>query len=376
MKILQICSVPVTYPGGSEKVVLETSKELSKNHEVTILQTNLYREDKKFEEYSRVGKIKIITCKNDQFLGGYGNSKEFKKTLVKIWREYDVVHITGYGRFTSNFSLKYLYGKKPIIFSAHGFFHDKKHRTFKKIHEVLFKRLLKKSGICIALTGSDKEQFISRGVNKDHIEVIPAGIHLKKINKKNIGSLRKKYLGKDFEKKAMLYVGRIHKSKGLQYVVKAIKDLDLMFLIAGKDAGFKEELEKIIRKEYVENKIKFLGRVSDEELENLYSLSDFFILFSSWESFGIVVVEAMNTKKPVIVSDRGSLPELVKEGKTGFIIEYPNIKELGKKIKILIDNEKLRKTMGKNAQEFSKQFNWENIAKKYERLYKKVIEDF
>ena len=81
-----------------------------------------------------------------------------------------------------------------------------------------------------------------------------------------------------------------------------------MFLIAGKDAGFKGELEKIIKKEGVEDKVKFLGRVNDKELDEIYSLSDFFVLFSSWESFGIVIVEAMNAGNPIIVSDRGSLP--------------------------------------------------------------------
>ena len=66
----------------------------------------------------------------------------------------------------------------------------------------------------------------------------------------------------------------------------------------------------------------------------------------------------------------------MKDGKTGFIVEYSNVKELGKKIKILMENGKLREKLGGNAKAFSKQFGWGSISKKYEKLYKKVIEDF
>ena len=59
MRILQISSVPATYLGGTEKVVLGLSKEISKKHDVTILQTNLYEENKPFDRNSQIGKVKL-----------------------------------------------------------------------------------------------------------------------------------------------------------------------------------------------------------------------------------------------------------------------------------------------------------------------------
>ena len=85
MKILHVSSARVDYPGGTEKVILEISTRQALNHEVTILQTNLYEENKKFEPVENRGDIKVITCQNDFFLGGFGYSSDFKKKLRKIF---------------------------------------------------------------------------------------------------------------------------------------------------------------------------------------------------------------------------------------------------------------------------------------------------
>ena len=174
----------------------------------------------------------------------------------------------------------------------------------------------------------------------------------------------------------MLYVGRVHESKGIDKVIRAIKDLRIKFLVVGKDVGYRETLEKLAKEESMENKVKFLGAVSDSELEEIYSLCDFFILFSSWEGFGIVVIEAMNNGKPVIVSNRGSLPLIVKDNETGFIVDYPNVNKLKEKIEKMIDDDKKRRKMGKAAKKFSKKFGWENLAKEYLKIYNKTIERY
>ena len=373
MKILQISSVPVTYLGGTEKVVLELSKELSKKNEVTILQMNLYEDKKSFDRNSQIGDVKIITCKNDYFVGGFGYSREFKKILREIWRNFDIVHIHGHGRFTSNWTLKFLKNKKPMIYTAHGFFHSKKGAMAKKIYNKLFGGRLNNATFCTALTELEKKLYLKLGVSEDKIKIIPNGIDLEKFIKRNVD---KKKLLEEYgikNKKTLLYVGRVHESKGLQYVVAAVKDLDVNFLIVGRDAGFSSVLKEKIKEYRIGDRVKLLGGIEDKDLLEIYSLADAFILFSSWEGFGIVVLEAMASGLPVIVSDRGSLPTLIKHKENGLVVKYLNVKELEENIQLLFKDKKLEKKILKNSKVFVKNFEYSKVAKQYEEIYEKTI---
>jgi len=373
MKILHVSSVPISYPGGTEKVIWELARRQAKKNKVTILQTNLYEEKKKFKRrYLKEG-IEIITCKNDFFLGGFGYSREFVRKLKEIWANFDIVHVHGHGRFTSNFSLKFLHKKKPIIYSPQGFFHDKKNSFFKKMYNLIFKGRLRFATFSTGLTENDYKTFESLGIARESVRIIPCGIETEKfreVNKKNILKFKRKY---GLSKKTLLYVGRIHESKGLQYVIKSIKDIDCKLLVVGYDAGFKKDLTHLIEKLDLGDKVIFTGKLGDEDLARAYFSSDAFVLFSEWEGFGIVVLEAMASGLPVIVSDRGALPTLIKNRENGLIAKFPNVKELEKQIKLLFENKKLNQKIKKSGQIFVKNFKYPKISKQYRKLYEKAI---
>lgn len=372
MKILQICSAPISFLGGMERVVLKLSKELSKNHEVTILQTDLYEPNTPHKKEEFVGKIKVITCKNDFFMKGYGYSSEFKKTLKSIWKDYDVVHIHGFGRFTSSYSLKFLKNKIPTIFTAHGFFHTKENSLIKKLHNVYFKNLICNANYCTALTDLEVKIYRNLGVKEDHIKVVPNGINLKDYSKKfDKKSLNKKYLeGLDLNLPILTFVGRLHKSKGVDSILKAIKPLNTNFLIIGKDAGAKKDLLELSNKLEIDHRVKFLDNVSDEDLAGLYSLSDLFILYSEWEGFGIVLLEAMASGTPVIVRNKGAMPYLVKNGWNGYVVDSEE--NLKNRIEYILSDKKELVELGKNSKEFTKDYDWKNVTNKYLELYSKT----
>jgi glycosyltransferase involved in cell wall biosynthesis len=180
----------------------------------------------------------------------------------------------------------------------------------------------------------------------------------------DLNSFRKKH---HLNKKTLLYVGRIHASKGLQQVIESIKSIDCKFLIVGKDAGYKNILIKEIKEQGTENRVIFAENLNDEEVVKAYYSSDAFVLFSEWEGFGIVVIEAMAAGIPVVVSDNGALPYLVKDNKNGYVSKSPE--QLRTKIILALDKNK--KVM-KNAKLFSRQFSWDNLNKKCELLYEKA----
>ncbi len=376
MRILHISSVPVDYPGGTEKVIWELSKKQSVKNRTTILQTDLYESKPNFNKNQIKEGIEIITCKNNFFLGGFGYSKEFKGTLKKIWADFDIIHIHGHGRFTSNFSLKFLRGKKPLIYTPHGFFHNEKNSFFKKSHNLFFKNRLKYATFLTASTEMDYGSFNKLGISEDRIRVVPGGIEMSKFKKpsqRNILAFKKKY---DLSKKTLLYVGRVHESKGLQYVVEAIKNIDCKLLIIGRDGGYVESLKKKIDILNIGDRVKFLGEVSDPVLITAYFSSEALILFSEWEGFGLVVVEAMASNLPVVVSNRGSLPFLVKNRQNGLVVKYKNVNELERSIVQILNNKKVRKELITAGKKTAQRFDWSTVNDNLEKIYHEAIKKF
>jgi len=370
MKILHITSTPVFYPGGMEKVIWEISKKLSKNHEVTILQTNLYDEKKNYEKVvSREG-VKVITCKNNFFFFGYGYSLEFKKILKSIWKDYDLVHVHGCGRFTTDYSLNFLKRKLPLVFTSHGFFHTRDEGFLKFFNKLLLKRNFKNVDYFTALTSKEFGEYGSYGVPQEKIFEVPNGIELKnfKMNSEKVLNFKKKY---GLKGRTILFVGRIHESKGLDSLVKSIKDIDCKLLIVGRDSGYRKDLEILSKKLGVSEKIIFMGSVSEEDLITAYFSSEVFSLPSRHEGFGIVIIEAMAAGLPLVVSDRGSLPELVKAGKNGFLFKFGDVISLSKHLNNVLNNKNLRKRISKENLRKSQKYDWSRIVKMYEDIYRK-----
>ena len=373
MKILHISSSRITYPGGGEKIVLDMARESSKRHDVTVLQTTINEDDVPFKKEDVIDGIKVITCKNDRWLGGFGYSKGFKKVLKNIWKDYDVVHIHGHGRFTSFFAFQFLKDKLPIVYTPHGFFHTNKFYFIKKIHDLFYNKLIKYSTYFIALSELDKQKFMKIGIPEKKIEIIPNFINIKEFRmKSNRTSFLKKY-GLNPKNKTILCLGRIHKSKGLQYVVEAVKDLDVNLIIAGRDVGFVNVLKRKISDLKIGGRVKIMGEVSSKNRLKCYANCDIFILFSQWEGFGIVMIEAMAAGLPVIVSDRGPLPTIVKDGKNGLVAKFPDVRSLKEKISMLIRDKKLYDKIKLNEKRFVKRFDTEKVVKRIEELYGKAV---
>ena len=374
LKILNICSARIQYPGGAEKVIWELSRFISKQgHDVTILQTDLYEKGYEWKAIENKDGVNIITCKNDRFVKGFGYSKDFKKKLKEIWEDFDIIHVFGHGRFTTDYSLRFIKDKKPVIYTSNGFFHDKKYGRIKKFYNKLFKSALKNIIFCTALTQLERDAYLELGVPDEKIRIIRAWIDSKKFKPRKIDrkKLLKKYGLED--KKTLLYVGRVHETRGAHYVVEAIKDLDFNFIIAGRDADLSERIRDRVNELDISKRVKLLGEVSDKQLAEIYSLADAFVLFSAWEGFGIVVIEAMASGLPVIVSDRGPLPTLVKNGENGLIAKFPDVDGLRDKIELLFSDKRLENKIRENGLKFVKNFEYSNVAKRFERLYGEAI---
>ncbi len=147
------------------------------------------------------------------------------------------------------------------------------------------------------------------------------------------------------ERPFFLFVGRLERIKGLQNVIPIFKKLlEYDLLIAG-DGEYKKELTNLAGDS---SNIKFLGRLSQTELQNLYRRAVSIIVPSiCYETFGIIIIEAFSMKTPAIVNNLGALPEVIEDSNGGFI--YNNENELIDAIRKLAQNHTLRDELGNNG---------------------------
>ena len=102
------------------------------------------------------------------------------------------------------------------------------------------------------------------------------------------------------------------------------------------------------------------------EVKKFLSEIDVYLLLSGMEGLGQTIIEALLMEKPVIATNIGGIPELIEDGKTGFLIETGNHEDLIKKINQVFDQPAVASNMGSKGKEIiQKKFNWDNIAKKF-----------
>lgn len=206
-------------------------------------------------------------------------------------------------------------------------------------------------------------------------KTILGGVELKDFVRdfdKEIKKINKKYglTGK----KIVLFTGRLTKHKGVDYLIRAAKNIRGTILILG-DGPERQNLEKLIKSQKTTN-VKILGWIqSGDQLgfHAFYARADVFVAPSVWqEPFGLVILEAMASKKPVVATHTGGVTSIIKDGLNGFLVKTKDSKALAEKINMLLDDEKLRKRIAKNAYETIKEkFTWEKIADEFEHMYKK-----
>ena len=133
----------------------------------------------------------------------------------------------------------------------------------------------------------------------------------------------------------VLYFGRLSKEKGVLTLIKAVQKTDKNLIILGT-GPIEEELKQYVKDNDLKKQVQMLGFKAGKELDEFVEQAKVVVLPSEWYENGpYSAMEALAKGKPLIVSDLGGLPELVEDGKNGFIFEAKNEKQLSEKIDLL-----------------------------------------
>lgn len=286
----------------------------------------------------------------------------------------DLIHSnhTSLLSWVANF-INALYGT-PFIVTSHGTGVLAANQN--KTYVPLTQDALKKAKKIIPVSG-DTRSWLLETFGKDisrKARIIPGGIHPEDFPpEKNIRTINKKYNLRS--KKVILFTGKLTEQKGVLYLLKAAKNIKGDIYIIG-DGPERKKLEDFIYKEKLQN-VHFLGYMGDEkrsELKEFYYRSDIFVAPSVWdEPLGLVILEAMAARTPVIATRKGGIPLAVKDGINGILVRPRSNRQIAEACNKLLENDELRKKMGEAArQTVEKKFTWKKIAQKYIRIYQKA----
>lgn len=149
----------------------------------------------------------------------------------------------------------------------------------------------------------------------------------------------------------ILYSGRLSYEKGLKTLIKAISLCNSVKLLIAGEGPLKGELETMAEN-IAPKKGEFLGYLNGERLQKIIGGAMFVVVPSEWyENFPYSILEAFTLGKPVIGSEIGGIPELVRDGETGLLFEPGSTGDLAEKIQWMIDHPKERQEMGQRARE-------------------------
>ena len=302
--------------------------------------------------------------------------------MVKDEIDSDILHCHTWYTFMAGFLAKKLYDK-PLVVTIHSLEPLRPWKEEQLGNGYKLSSWMEKTGIeaadrVIAVSQGSKEDILKYyNIPEEKAEVIYNGIDLNQYQKTDRNIARKKY---GIEGKYILFVGRISRQKGITYLIDAVKYLpkDIKVVLCASSPDTQEVLEEVEQKVKLYDNIIWINKmVEKEEIIELYSNAEVFVCPSIYEPFGIINLEAMACKTPVVASATGGIKEVVVHEETGFLVEPGNSEELAKYINILLNNKDLAVKFGENGRKrVEGMFSWESIAKKTYEMYKDVIEKY
>ena len=350
--------------GGAELLLRNFVIEAKKNSQYTVDVCTLYatNDARSIEEIKKKNvRIWSLNLKNKYTLSSVGKIKKI------IEREnYDIVHVHLFpaSAFVALSSL-FLPNNIRYIFTEHSTFNRRRTiKIFKIVDGFIYNRYSK-----IICSSKQVQNSLIKWIpkNKEKTEVIHNGtpIHSKSYSHQLI----KKY--------DILFVGRLVHQKGIRFLLEAISILQnkyKKYIKAAVVGGgpLEKELKKMCEELKINDSVEFLGIRRD--IDQLMKSSKLFVLPSCWEGFGIVLIEAMKNRLPIVATNIGGIPEIITDGNEGILIPKANSEILANSINRLLENSELRNQFIQNAyKKVQNHYSIEKYAHSLLNLYFNIL---
>lgn len=376
MKILQVTPYFPPHFGGLEKCVYEISQQLANRGHQVLIYTTRTLGTKKHEMAPKgvvIYRLPILFTLFDVV------PVSLFYELLKENTEIIHVHIPPpTGMFSSMLLGKIR--KKPVVLTYHndtvgnGFFEN----IVAKIYNIfLYKFLFKHVSIIIVPSKAYKSKLIVAGIDCNKIKVIQHGISMMHTNSASseIELIRNKH-GLLRQEKIVLFVGALEMRKGAEYLIKAVPKVirtikNVRFIIVGEGSQ-RSKLAMLAKQLGVSSYVIFTGQIHDNEKHVLYDVANVFVLPSLYETFGLVLLEAMNHHKPIVSTRIAGTSQLLRENHNCVLVEPRDSGQLAEAIVMLLTNHLFTIKLVENAKRIVSKYSWENTVSRLIEVYNDV----
>lgn len=290
----------------------------------------------------------------------------------------DVIHVHGVATMAVRGIMLAHFLKIPAVMTFHTMINDVASKyspiklskdTLDRLIWIYLRSIMKKMDAVIVPTNPIGDELKEHVTDIRLLCTIPTGIDTDVFRPGLDGTVFGKKYGLNVDIKRILHVGRISFEKEIDMAIRAMTDIDAELIIVGNGPQ-KKELEELVMNLKLEDKVKFLGFVPDEDLPYAYANANMLISCSAFETQGLSVLEAMSSGLPCVCRNARAFKDIIKDGENGFLFDgeqdcYDAI------MKGLTANDNIKKS----SREYALTYSAVTSAEKTVNLYKRVIKN-
>ena len=360
--------------------VAHTFRNFSEYCQKRDIHLDIYTNSNQDDEIEECGSVRILRYKPALPIDIYFDMIfDFKTPRVRVIKEfrsqdYDIIHTATPGSMGLNALIIARMNKLAFIGSYHTSLPEYVMQRVEKIVQ-RFRLPTQRTGLRAEHITWNYMQWYYNQTQKvlapsEHTKSLlegriapPVGIFTRGVDTERFSPTHRQ----DHKGSVALYVGRISIEKNLNVLAQVFQGVNNIKLKVVGDGPFLETMKGQLPE------AEFTGVLKGEELSRAYASADFFVFPSTTDTFGNVVLEAMSSGLPVIVTNKMGPKEMVEQGSNGFIIN--DLQDFCSKIELLGQNEELRQKMGRQAREYALGRSWEAVFDGLIRDYGEIISE-
>lgn len=367
--------------GGIETLLLSLLNGLDKQkYDITLLSVtnNKLSLASSLEGHITVRSLNLIDSKRKKLFSALSTIIDLRKVLNEIKPDIIHNHLTAGSFFITSLALKSLnfdFVQIKTIHTAGAFFSSKK--VLDKFRLIVEKSALKmnKTNIIAVSRAVENNNNIHFNNIANDLKLIYNGIDLSKFNPNNFYNVSKGDFGVSNDCFLVTYVARLDHGKNHNFLIdlwpKVLKEVPEAKLCFAGEGTLRDDLIINVKKHGYEDSIIFLGSITN--VPDLLSVSDIAVFPSSFEGFGLVLLEYFAMRLATVASDIEPFKEIANDGDSAFLVSLRNSAQFANRIIELYKNETLRQRIGENAFNIAQNFSVEQTIRLHDEYYSECL---